>query len=145
MILALTSADEYWHLHHSGCRHSLIYAYTSSRTCYFSLASLILTATIQVYCYRIIHRAGHFYVLLTVHLSIFISVINQLNAQILFIISLLYASTCFEHCCAHHQEVKIVLNSVWYHHICRWPSRVQSFLNPCMARPPTGVMIPDAV
>jgi len=39
----------------------------------------------------------NFDVLLTVHLSI-ILVINQLNAQILvFIISLLYASTCFEH------------------------------------------------
>ena len=24
-----------------------------------------------------------------------------------FVISLLYASTCFEHCCAHHQEVKL--------------------------------------
>jgi len=23
-----------------------------------------------------------------------------------FMISLLYASTCFEHCCAHHQQVK---------------------------------------
>jgi len=33
-----------------------------------------------------------------------------------FIISLLYASTCFEHYCAHHQEVKIVLHSIWYRH-----------------------------
>jgi len=24
------------------------------------------------------------------------------------------SSTCFEHCCAHHQEVKIVLYSIWY-------------------------------
>jgi len=23
---------------------------------------------------------------------------------------------------AHHQEVKIVLYSIWYHHTCRWPS-----------------------
>ena len=29
---------------------------------------------------------------------------------------LLYASTCFEHCFAHHQEVKIVLYSILYHH-----------------------------
>ena len=36
-----------------------------------------------------------------------------------FIISLLYSSKCFEHCCAHHQEVKIVLYSIWYHHTCR--------------------------
>jgi len=33
--------------------------------------------------------------------------IDQLNAQIFFIISLLYSSTFFEHCCAHHQEVKL--------------------------------------
>jgi len=25
--------------------------------------------------------------------------------------------------CAHHQEVKIALNSLWYHHTYRWPSR----------------------
>ena len=37
-------------------------------------------------------------VLLTVHLSIFISVINQLDAQnFCFTISLFRASTCFEH------------------------------------------------
>jgi len=28
----------------------------------------------------------------------------------------------FRATCAHHQKVKIVLYSVWYHHICRWPS-----------------------
>ena len=39
-----------------------------------------------------------FDVLLTVHLSIFISVINQLDAQnFCFTISLFHASTCFEH------------------------------------------------
>jgi len=26
---------------------------------------------------------------------------------------------------AHHQEVKIALHSLWYHHTCRWPSRAQ--------------------
>ena len=37
-----------------------------------------------------------------------ILVTNQLSSQvILFIISLLYATTCFQHCCAHHQEVKL--------------------------------------
>jgi len=25
--------------------------------------------------------------------------------------------------CAHHQEVKIALHSLWYHHTYRWPSR----------------------
>ena len=50
---------------------------------------------------------------------------------------------------AHHQEVKIVLYSIWYHHTCRWPSGAQveseSALNLCTGRPPTCVMIPDAV
>ena len=27
--------------------------------------------------------------------------------------------------CAHHQEVKIVLYSLWYHHTYRWPSGEQ--------------------
>ena len=59
----------------------------------------------------------NFDVLLTVHLSIFISVINQLDAQnFCFTISLFHASTCFEHYCAHHQEVKIALHSLWYYH-----------------------------
>jgi len=25
--------------------------------------------------------------------------------------------------CAHHQEVKLALHSIWYHHTYRWPSR----------------------
>jgi len=47
-----------------------------------------------------------FYVLLTVHLSIFISVINQLDAQnFCFAISLFHTSACFEHMCSKHVEV----------------------------------------
>jgi len=57
----------------------------------------------------------------------------------------LFLFTCFEHSCAHHQEVKIVLYSIWYPHTCRWPSGAQSYLNLCTGRPPTGVMITDAV
>jgi len=46
-----------------------------------------------------------FYVLLTVRLSIFISVINKLHAQnFCFTISLFHASTCFEHMCLKHVE-----------------------------------------
>ena len=43
-----------------------------------------------------------FDVLLTVHLSIFISVINQLDTQFFFCftISLFHASTCFDHMCS---------------------------------------------
>jgi len=46
-----------------------------------------------------------FDVLLTVHLSIFISVINQFDAQnIYFTVSLFHASICFEHMCSKHVE-----------------------------------------
>jgi len=31
----------------------------------------------------------------------------------------------FRALCAHHQEVKIVLYSIWYHHTCRWPCGAQ--------------------
>ena len=49
-----------------------------------------------------------FYVLLTVHLSKFILVINQLDAQnFCFTISLFHTSTLFRAPCAHHQEVKL--------------------------------------
>jgi len=37
----------------------------------------------------------------------------------------------FRALCAHHQEVKIVLYSIWYHHTCRWSFRA------CTGRPPT--------
>ena len=46
--------------------------------------------------------------------------------------------------CAHHQEVKIVLHSIWYHHTCRWPSRAQ-VESGLTGLPPTGVMVPDVV
>jgi len=56
----------------------------------------------------------------------------------------------FRALCIHRQEVKTVLYSIWYHHTCRWPSGAQvarglNSLNLCMGRPPTGVMITDAV
>ena len=47
----------------------------------------------------------------------------------------------FRALCAHHQVVKTVLYSIWYHHTCRWPSGAQV----CFGRPPTGVITPDAV
>ena len=31
----------------------------------------------------------------------------------------------FRALCAHHQEVKIVLYSIWYHHTCSWPYGTQ--------------------
>jgi len=46
----------------------------------------------------LINHETNVYVLLTVHLTVFISVINQLDAQnVCFTISLFHAPTCFEH------------------------------------------------
>jgi len=40
--------------------------------------------------------------------------------------------------CAHHQEVKIALHSLWYHQTYRWPSLAQ-------VERGLSVMIPEAV
>jgi len=65
---------------------------------------------------------ANFDVLLTVHLSIFISVINQLDAQnFCFIISLFHASTCFEHMCSKHVEA-------WNKHIVKQKFCASSWL-----------------
>jgi len=53
-----------------------------------------------------------FYILLTVHLSIFISVYNQIDAQNLFHNKFYFITLHVSSTCAHHQEVKIVLHSV---------------------------------
>jgi len=61
-----------------------------------------------------------FDVLLTVlHLSIFISVINQLDAQNLFHNKFYFVPLHVSSTCAHHQEVKIALHNLWYHHTYR--------------------------
>ena len=57
-----------------------------------------------------------FDVLLTVHLSIFISVFNQLDAQNVFHNKFYFMPLHISSTCAHHQEVKIVLHSLWYNH-----------------------------
>jgi len=78
-----------------------------------------------------------FYVLLTVHLSIFILVVKQLDAQNLLnnkFISCLYM---FRAPCAHRQEVKIVLCSLWYHHTYRSDDTRDCIITPI------GVMIPE--
>jgi len=60
--------------------------------------------------------------LLTVHLSIFISVFNQLDTQNLFDNKFYFMPLHVSSTCAHHQEVKIALRSLWYHQTYRWPS-----------------------
>ena len=57
-----------------------------------------------------------FGVLLTVHLSIFILVINQLDAQNLFYNKFISCLYMFRAPYGHRHEVKILLYSPWYHH-----------------------------
>jgi len=49
----------------------------------------------------------------------------------------------FRAICAHYQEIKIVLYSIFYRHTCRWPSGAQ--VERGLDQPPTGVKIPNAV
>ena len=56
-----------------------------------------------------------FDVLLTVHRSI-ILVIKQLNAQNIFYNKFIICLYMIRALRAHHQGVKIVLYSIWYHH-----------------------------
>jgi len=67
--------------------------------------------------------------------------------KIIFYNKFIICLCLFRALCANHQEVKIVLYSIWYRHTCKWPSgaQVERGLNRCTGRPPTGVMIPDAV
>jgi len=69
------------------CRWNFVFLSSETRMLLMWLFSL----TFYYYYY-------YYNFLLTVHLSIFISVINQLDAQnFCFTISLFHASTCFEH------------------------------------------------
>jgi len=47
---------------------------------------------------------------------LFISVINQLDAQNLFDNKFYFMPLHVSSTCAHHQEVKTALHSLWYHH-----------------------------
>ena len=84
---------------------------------------------IYIYIKKRITTAKHnshlksFDVLLTVHLSIFISVFNQLDAQNLFHNMYYFTPLHVSNTYAYHQEVKIALHSLWYHHTYRWPFR----------------------
>jgi len=42
--------------------------------------------------------------------------------KILFYNKFIIRFYMFQAVCTHHQEVKIVLHSIWYHHTCRWLS-----------------------
>ena len=70
---------------------------------------------------------SNFDILLTVDISVFILVINQLDEQNLFYNKFILYLYMFLAPCAHRQEVKIVLYSLWYHHTYRWPSRARLY------------------
>ena len=53
--------------------------------------------------------------------SVFISVINQLDAKIFVLQKVYFMSLHVSSTCAHHQ-VKIAIHSLWYHQAYRWPS-----------------------
>ena len=46
--------------------------------------------------------------------------------KILFYNKFIVCLYMFRALCTHHQEVKIVLYSTWYHHTCMWPSGAQA-------------------
>jgi len=60
--------------------------------------------------------------------------------KFLFYYKFIICLSMFRTLCALHQEVKIVLYNIWYHHTCRWPSGaqvergLQSSLNLCTQR-----------
>jgi len=59
-----------------------------------------------------------FDILLTVHLSIFISVINQLDTQnFCFTVSLFHASTCFEHMCSSSGDQGCIIQPLVLSHL----------------------------
>ena len=84
--------------------NEIIKQVTSSWSLFIQLESGVFVAVTWVVVLILMHRINNvnkFDILLTVHLSIFISVINQLDAQnFCFTISLFHASTCFEHMCS---------------------------------------------
>jgi len=86
-------------------------------TCFYNLYVLCVD-TADVVCASVFYFIYYdFYFILHIETySIFISVFNQLDAQNLFhnkfyLMPLHILSTC-----VHHQEVKIALYSLWYHH-----------------------------
>jgi len=69
--------------------------------------SLLAATIVTNFCYQ------YFDVLLTMHLRIFILVVNQFDAQNLFYNKFISCLYMFRASNAHRQEVKIVLHSLW--------------------------------
>jgi len=60
------------------------------------------------------------------NLSIFISVINQLDAQNVFHSKFYFMPLHVSSTCAHHQKVKISLHSLWYDKTYRYDEHMCS-------------------
>jgi len=65
--------------------------------------------------------------------------------KIFFIISLLYASTCFEPYELIVRRSKLYYTASGIITLYKWPSRARVERGLCTVLPPTGVMISDAV
>ena len=56
--------------------------------------------------------------------------VKRLMHKVLFYNKFIICLYMFRALCVHHQEVKIVLYSIWYHHTRMWPSRAQVLSQP---------------
>ena len=71
---------------------------------------------------------------------------NPLGHPITGLLYLHFSPHMFRALCAHPQEVKIVLYSIWYRHTCRWPSGAQVERGLVLSEPVhRTATIPDAV
>ena len=82
----------------------------NTNLCYSELL-FIMYLSFDVYILPL--QIFNFGVLLTVHLNIFILVINQLDALNLFYNKFILCLYIFRAPCAHRQEVKIIFYSIW--------------------------------
>ena len=82
------------------------------------------TSTYALTLFQFLHLPTSTYALMLLHSFIyprvhtlsFISIFNQLNAQNLFHNKFYFMPLHVSSTCSHHQEVKIALHSLWYHH-----------------------------
>ena len=83
--------------------------------------------TIQTAMQSGFNMYSHFLMFCWPCISVYLSflVINQPDAQNLFYNKFISCLYMFQAPCAHHQEVRIVLCSLWYHHTYRWLSLAQ--------------------
>jgi len=106
-------------LNYQGCKTHAPYWYLWLVWLFHIFFSILSHKRHNFHWRRIEHKIC-FDVMLTVHLSIFISVFNQLDAQNLFHNKFYFMPQHVSSACAHHQEVKTALHSLWYHHTFRF-------------------------